>query len=87
MYEYYAWGNADEFALDGGRIPSHPCSREEIGLDRGPSTKMFPIKPSSINEVTKYLPNFICMDEGHPVLWGNYDTARAQLLSLKFRMC
>ena len=51
MYEYYAWGNADEFALDGGRIPSHPCSREEIGLDRGPSTKMFPIKPSSINEV------------------------------------
>ena len=27
------------------------------------------------------------MDKGHPVLWGSYNSSRAQLLSIKFRMC
>ena len=51
VFEYYGWGNEADFTLNGGRIPSHPCEREEIGLERGPGTRAYPIHESSIHEV------------------------------------
>ena len=77
VFEYYGWGNDQDFALEGGRIGSHPCTKEEVGIEQGPGTKAFPIHETSIFEVEQYLPNFLCMDEGHPNLWGDYDSSRA----------
>ena len=77
MFEYYGWGNSEDFKLDSEGIGSHPCSGEELGIEEGPSTKAYPIHKTSIFEVEKYLPNFICMDEGHPVIWGDYNSSRA----------
>ena len=51
VFENYAWGNEADFTVEGGRIPSHPCGREEIGLDRGPNTKAYPIHETSLFEV------------------------------------
>ena len=51
VFEYYGWGNDEDFVLEGGRIPSHPCSKEELGLVKGPGTRAFPIKETSVFEV------------------------------------
>ena len=54
VFEYYSWGNSKDFSLEGGKISSHPCSREELGIEPGPNTKLYPIHKTSIFEVERY---------------------------------
>ena len=51
VFENYSWGNVEDFALEGGNISSHPCTKEELGIEKGPNTRIYPTHESSILEV------------------------------------
>ena len=51
VFENYSWGNEEDFSLEGGRIASHPCTKEELGIEKGPKTRVYPVHQSSVFEV------------------------------------
>ena len=86
--ELYGWG------YDGGigfskpaPIDYHYCSDEELGFVQGPNTSIFPIFSSSVAEVQLYRKKFKCFKKESAELWGDFNSARAQQLTVKFKMC
>ena len=88
VIELYGWG------YDGGigfskpaPIDYHYCSDEELGFFRGPDTQIFPIFSSQLAEVQLFRNKFKCFKKSSVELWGDFNSARAQQLTVKFKMC
>ena len=89
VIEHFGWGYDDDKISSGTRpaIENHYCSDEELGFIQGPSTKVFPIFESSVNEVKTYKKKFKCINEEEIVIWGDYNSQKAQQIAVNFKMC
>ena len=88
IVEHYGWGNAAlGYSYGSHKLNNHICTDEELGFVRGPRTRIFPIFDRSIAEVQTYAKKFKCVDEKDLVIWGDYNSAMAMQLAVKFKMC
>lgn len=88
VIEHYGWGySATELGVQSKNLVTHPCSDQELGLELGGDSKVYPIAEGSKNEVTTWKKKFKCIDEKDMVIWGDYNSPKAQQLSVKFKMC
>ena len=43
VIEHYGWGNEGATSSQEGRLRYHTCSEEELGIERGPNSLVFPV--------------------------------------------
>ena len=86
--EHYGWGN-EELGFSYGTTPleNHWCTDEELGLEQGSDSIIYPIYPSSIPEVKIYKKKFKCIDKENLRIWGDFNSASAMQIAIKFHMC
>ena len=88
MFEHYEWG-ADEdgaFYVRHNKLPSHTCTREELGLE-GDSATFLPLKSSQEAEISFYQKKFLCMDPADINIYGDFNSAKARLLKVRLEKC
>jgi len=81
----YQWGGE---ATDGGdyfagrsKIPTHTCTREELGLE-GSGSIFFPIVDESRAELDFHSKKFICANTEDMFINGDYSSVRARLINM-----
>jgi len=86
--DHYGWGY-DENAIGsgGGPIEFHYCTDEELGFEPGPNTLIYPVFKTSLSVVTTWKKKFKCIDREDMVIWGDYNSEKAQQITFNFRMC
>ena len=88
VIEHYGWGYQTAF---GGSISKelnhHFCSDEELGFEFGPNTIIYPSFQDSVTEIMTFKKKFKCIDKDEYVVWGDYNSAKAQQINIKFKMC
>ena len=64
VFNSYQWGPDEEgnFKTEIKEIPSHTCTKEELGIE-GDASNFMPISPANLAEVTKYQKKFRCIDK------------------------
>jgi len=80
IFNHFKWGGDDAEGFGSGRlrIPSHNCSREELGIDEDRSNATFmPVYKSSAAEVDFYWKKFQCADKENLYLYGDYNSYKA----------
>lgn len=92
VFKAYQWGPdpSNPNIVYSGRteIPSHPCSREELGLDRDrdeardSESKFFSIAPSNLRDVDFYHKSYRCVDTEEMRVHGNLNSKAARLISI-----
>ena len=78
IIEHYGWGYGDEIGSVSRPLDYHFCSDEELGFADGPDTAIYPIFESSLSEVQTYRKKFKCVDKKDLVIWGDYNSQKAQ---------
>ena len=73
--EWYGWGDNISGEV---HIDNHFCSDEELGLAQGTNTIIYPTLESSQNEVDIYSKKFKCIKKEDLVIWGDYNSQKAQ---------
>ena len=73
-------------------LEQHDCSEEELGLSphasEGDSSSFtYPIFSTSYNEVNTWKKKFRCVKKDDLEIWGDYNSAKAQQLAVKFKFC
>ena len=81
--EHYGW---DSIGLQPSStvLPTRNCSDEDLGLD---ASADFPIFAGSFNEVKTWKKKFRCTNEKNLVIYGDYNSAKAQQFVIKFAFC
>ena len=88
VIEQYGWGYSEtEIGVQSNTLEQRPCSDEELGLIEGGDSSVYPISKSSRSEVTTWKKKFKCINRSDMEIWGDYNSPKAQQLSVKFRMC
>ena len=80
MFNHYKWGENADGSNFAGRKPlkSHPCTREELGLEGDPSqSKFLPINENFRGNIEFYHKKFLCLEKEDLVVYGDFGTARA----------
>ena len=79
VFEHYGWGyDENDIAVASSELAHHYCSDEELGFTQGPDTIIYPIFESSLEEVKIWKKKFKCVDRGDLVIWGDYNSQKAQ---------
>ena len=92
VIEQYGWGNTGSLETERRALDHHQCSEEELGLsphdrDNGSESHVYPVFESSYKEVYTWRKKFRCMKREDLVIWGDYNSAKAQQISIKFNFC
>ncbi len=79
-FYHYRWGQQNDGLPNGRlRIPSHTCTREELGLDEDRTNAMFmPAYESSYNEINLYSKKLECADSKNLEIFGDYNSYKGQ---------
>ena len=75
---HYGWGYEGELGSRKQQLETHPCSDGELGLVTDDKSQVFPIFESSREEVTTWKKKFKCIDRDDAVIWGDYNSRKAQ---------
>lgn len=89
VFKAYEWGPDPETGVFYSRrdeIPSHMCSREELGLD-GESSQFLPIHSENVDEVSLYQRKFLCIEPKDMYIHGSYDSYTSRLLNVQLIKC
>ena len=78
IIEHFGWGYEEGIGSGSNQIENHYCTDEELGLTQGPETIIYPIYDSSVGEVMTYRKKFKCINNDDLVIWGDYNSAKAQ---------
>ena len=79
IIEHYGWGyNDTSIGSQSRNISYHTCSEEELGLRDSDDRLIYEIRESSIWEVQTYKKKFKCINKKDLVIWGDYNSAKAQ---------
>ena len=78
IIEHYGWGYEGELASGSQNLNYHYCTDEEMGITPGPKTIIFPVFETSQGEVDTYRKKFKCIDPEDLIIWGDYNSRRAQ---------
>ena len=89
VIEQYGWGDSGELGVKTTPLDMHYCSDAELGLDEDAEadSSTYPIFESSKKEVVTWKKKFKCIPRKDLVIWGDYNSAKAQQISVKFEMC
>ena len=70
-------------------LNTHYCSDAELGFADDPDvdSSIYPIFESSKSEVETWKKKFKCIPREDLVIWGDYNSAKAQQIAVKFDMC
>ena len=80
VFNHFRWGPEPDgsYITERKRIPDHPCSREELGIEEDRSNSMFmPVYESSKGEVDFYWKKFQCVDKENLKIYGDYNSYKA----------
>lgn len=78
VIEQYGWGYEGEIGSKSSPLDYHYCSDEELGIEPGPGTSIFPIFESSSSEVMTWRKKFKCVNKQDLEIWGDYNSQKAQ---------
>ena len=76
-FRAYSWGRdpvTDESFVGEEPVPSHPCSREELGLEGEAQSRFFPTTADSASDVSFYSKKFVCIDDENLKVFGDYNS-------------
>ena len=87
IIEHFWWGyDGDTIGSESRPINFHYCSDEELGIEPGSKTVIYPIFESSRLEMLTFRKKFKCVDREELVIWGDFNSKKAQQLAIKFKM-
>ena len=78
VIEHYGWGYEGAIGTKTTQLKEYYCSDEELGLKSDTNGNTFPIFESSKNEVQTWKNKFKCIPREDLVIWGDYNSAKAQ---------
>ena len=84
IIEYYGWGYEGELESKKTPIETHSCSDEELGIA---DDVEYPIFKTSATEVSLWKKKFLCADKKDLIIYGDYNSAKAQTISIRFLFC
>ena len=92
VIEHCEWGNQGILDNEGvGKLENHACSDEELGLvddeSQSENLRTFPIYEASQREVEIWRRKFKCVDRENQVIWGDYNSVKAQQIAISFKIC
>ena len=92
VIEHYGWGYEGALGTKSTSLKEHYCSDAELGLASQAETdstgsSIYPIFESSKKEVQTWKKKFKCIPREDLIIWGDYNSAKAQQISVKFEMC
>ena len=62
VIEHYGWGNGGQTSSEAdGKLKLHSCSDEELGIERGPNSLIYPVYPNDLEQVKVWKKKFKCM--------------------------
>ena len=67
-------------------MPTHKCSKEELGLEGYNARSMKPRK-DALKLLELYKDKFLCLDENNLFLRGNFDTNKTSNIRIKLNRC
>ena len=83
-FRAYTWGRdpvTGESFLRHDPIPTHPCTREELGLEgEEAQSRFFPIVQDSLGDLSYYSKKFICVDQESLKVYGDFSSRKASLM-------
>ena len=84
VIEYYGWGYEGELESKNSPIETHSCTDEELGIADGVE---YPIFETSAQVVNIWKKKFVCADKEDLIIYGDYNSAKAQTISMRFMFC
>ena len=91
VFTTYEWGEdeAGNPFLSYDEIPSHTCSREELGLveDSENASLFFPVAEKKQNLLNMYQKKFKCINREDMHVNGDFDSDYARLISMRLVRC
>ena len=89
VIQHYGWGYEGELGVKQTPLDTHYCSDAELGFaaDAEVDSSIYPIFESSKKEVETWKKKFKCIPRKDIVIWGDYNSAKAQQIAVKFEMC
>ena len=70
------------FFLTQDRIPSHTCTRRELGLEGYGNDTFSEVRESSASYLEQYHKKFICIDPEEMYIYGDFDASSARLIQI-----
>ena len=62
-------------------MPSHMCTKEELGL-QGSDSKFMPYDEKSAFEFTTYQQKFQCIDQDEVKVYGDFNSRSARMINI-----
>ena len=91
VFNHHKWGrNSDGsiFASGRYRIKSHRCTSEELGVSKSTdASSLFSMDERYLTDFKFYQKKFFCPDQKDLRIYGDFNTASAQLLNVQFIKC
>ena len=80
VIEHYGWGYSGGLGSKSTPLNTHFCSDAELGLieDANVDSPIYPIFESSKSEVETWKKKFKCIPREDLIIWGDYNSAKAQ---------
>ena len=84
IFNHYSWGPDENGNYKSVReeIPSHPCSREELGLEGQGSSRFMPVNEKTKDELNEYHKKYMCIDPKDMYIHGDYNSRHARMLNM-----
>ena len=85
VFNSYQWGYGPELIAERIEIKTHPCTREELGLDDdldSSNAMFYPIRVNNKEIVDKYWRKFVCIDKKDMFIHGSYNSRKARLMNM-----
>ena len=87
IIKHFDWGHTDGIKSVPKPLSYHWCSDKELGITRSDNTQIYPVYESSLSEVLTYRKKFKCIDPQDMVIWGDFNSKKAQQIRIEFEMC
>ena len=84
----YEWGEDEnkEVYVRKNIIPSHICTKEELGLE-GDNSNFFPLFTGQLNQLKNYHKKFRCTAKEEMKVFGDWNSKFARLIDITLTKC
>ena len=67
-------------------IPSHICSKEELGIE-GDNSLFFPLFEGQVNQLKTYQKKFLCIAKEEMRVFGDWNSKYARIIDITLTKC
>lgn len=84
----YEWGEDEngEVYVRKNIIPSHVCSKEELGIE-GDNSSFFPLFEGQMNQLRLYQKKFLCIAKEEMRVYGDWNSKFARIIDITLSLC